>query len=153
MAKFLKSISRYIFSSPQARTHDVLDDSNGVTQRALRQRDRKVFEYSRSEGRADALAAAADEARALVAGYQRAKEEAEVRTKTLEVELKRMTAAKNSAETHAQTLLATISDNEAVRCLGVSNLCSLLLFLELTRAQFCAYLRTESRIRYLPFRV
>ena len=84
----------------------------GEIERALRQRDRRVMDYARAQGRAEALADEVEQTRELMKQLQNHKEDAEVRARRLQEECDQHSKARTLAETQAKTLSATLEQEE-----------------------------------------
>ena len=84
----------------------------GEIERALRQRDRRVMDYARAEGRAEALSDEVSQTKEFMRQLQKEKEDAEVRARRLQEEVDEQRKARTLAETHAQTLSATLEQEE-----------------------------------------
>jgi chromosome segregation ATPase len=84
----------------------------GEIERALRQRDRRVMDYARSEGRAEALSDEVSQTKEFMRQLQKEKEDAEVRARRLQEEVDEQRKARALAETHAKTLSATLEQEE-----------------------------------------
>jgi len=84
----------------------------GEIERALRQRDRRVMEYARAEGRAEALSEEVSENKNMLQRLHKDKEEVEMRARRLQDEVEEQRKARTMAETHVRTLSATLEQEE-----------------------------------------
>ncbi len=84
----------------------------GEVERALRQRDRRVMDYARAEGRAEALSSEIGQNKELMQRLHQEKEDAEVKARRLQDEVDEQRKARTLAETHARTLSATLEQEE-----------------------------------------
>jgi len=84
----------------------------GEVERALRQRDRRVMDYARAEGRAEALSSEIGQNKDLMQRLHQEKEDAEVKARRLQDEVDEQRKARTLAETHARTLSATLEQEE-----------------------------------------
>jgi len=84
----------------------------GEIERALRQRDRRVMEYARAEGRAEALSEEVSENKNMLQRLHKDKDDAEMRARRLQDEVEEQRKARTLAETHVRTLSATLEQEE-----------------------------------------
>jgi len=84
----------------------------GEIERALRQRDRRVMDYARAEGRAEALSEEVSENKNMLQRLHKDKEEVEMRARRLQDEVEEQRKARTMAETHVRTLSATLEQEE-----------------------------------------
>jgi len=84
----------------------------GEIERALRQRDRRVMDYARAEGRAEALSEEVSENKNMLQRLHKDKDDAEMRARRLQDEVEEQRKARTLAETHVRTLSATLEQEE-----------------------------------------
>jgi len=84
----------------------------GEIERALRQRDRRVMDYARAEGRAEALSEEVSENKNMLQRLHKDKDDAEMRARRLQDDVEEQRKARTLAETHVRTLSATLEQEE-----------------------------------------